>query len=124
MRKFIIGFLVFTLMGCGGMLCQKMSVSDVVKVQTTLQTIQGYYEPLKGLVEIAPVAGPILSVAIPLAMQATDSTLKALGQMLATNCVDPTVIALAQGTITQLEKVFAQPETQKAMRKYQIKAPK
>jgi hypothetical protein len=112
--------------GCtttGYNLCDKMQTVDVVKYQNVLQSLQAYYPALQDLVKNIPTIGPLLQVAVPLAVVLVDEALHLLGKAIAENCTDQKALALAQGVLTQLEKLFAQPETKQAMRSHRIAKP-
>lgn len=122
MRKVLVLMLVlaFLLSGCATV-CTKLSQADTDKARATLAQIQTYYPTIQGLLPLVPYAGPTLQVAIPLVMNLTDSTLAALGKMLAENCADQTTLTLAQGTLKQIEVLLAKPEVQQEVQQ-EVKA--
>lgn len=109
-----------TLSGCATV-CTKISKEDTDKAQATLHQLQTYYPTIVELLPLIPYVGEPLKIAIPLLVGLTDTTLQALGKLLAENCADQTTLKLAQSTLEQIQALLAKPEVQQQIKQAKIK---
>lgn len=112
--------LSLVLSGCASV-CTKISPADTQKAQDTLHKLQTYYPLIVDLLPLIPYAGEPLKIAIPLIVGLTDTTLQALGKMLAENCADQTTLKLAQDTLAQIQTLLAKPEVQQQIKQAKVK---
>lgn len=108
------------LSGCATV-CTKISKEDTDKAQATLHQLQTYYPTIVELLPLIPYVGEPLKIAIPLLVGLTDTTLQALGKLLAENCADQTTLKLAQSTLEQIQALLAKPEVQQQIKQAKIK---
>lgn len=122
MRILLVIILTLSLImsGCASV-CTKISKDDTDKARVTLQQIQTFYPLITSLLPLVPYVGEPLKIAIPLLVGLTDTTLQALGKMLAENCADQTTLKLAQDTLAQIQVLLANPEVQKEIKQAKIK---
>lgn len=108
------------LSGCAP-ICANISKEDTDKAQATLHQLQTYYPTIVELLPLIPYVGEPLKIAIPLLVGLTDTTLQALGKLLAENCADQTTLKLAQSTLEQIQALLAKPEIQQQIKQAKIK---
>lgn len=121
--KYLLVILIalsLTLSGCAT-ICTKISKEDTDRAQATLAQIQTFYPLITSLLPLVPYVGEPLKIAIPLLVGLTDTTLQALGKMLAENCADQTTLKLAQDTLAQIQVLLANPEVQKEIKQAKVK---
>lgn len=122
MRILLVIILALSLVmsGCASV-CTNISKEDTDKARTTLAQIQTFYPLITSLLPLVPYVGEPLKIAIPLLVGLTDTTLQALGKMLAENCADQTTLKLAQDTLAQIQALLAKPEIQQEIKQAKVK---
>jgi hypothetical protein len=135
MKKYVLAVVLMCMMlvaACGttGWVCTKMTPDKFAKAEFLLEKFQANYTTLVGFADVAssgavsgdPKVDFWVKVAGPLLISLADSSLKGLGNMIATGCVDDVTMSLAQVNADKIDTTLATQPAQMASMKLKMKA--